>query len=79
MEVHIYSVKDNSQAGNMSQRYTTQKGQSRKKSAGDLKKIMHFARKFSRGLKVSRGYIHIYENTPEKLPQLPPKSCHNII
>ena len=67
MEVHIYSAKDNSQAGNMSQRYTTQKGQSRKKSAGDLKKIMHFARKFSRGPWVQERTLlglSIYENTP---------------
>ena len=53
-----------------------------------LKKLDHFARKFSRrawfqerdrrgtGERQERELLrlHIYENTPEKLKQLPPKS-----
>ena len=44
---------------------------------------MHFARKFSRGPQAQErtllGYISIYENTPKKLPHLPPKSWNNFI
>ena len=72
MEVHIYSAKDNSQAGNMSQRYSvnTKRSKPKKNQLGILKKIMHFARKFSRGPQVQertllgREHLPIYENTP---------------
>ena len=42
MKVHIYSVKAKSQAGNVRVKYimTTQKGQSQKKSARDIRDLI---------------------------------------
>ena len=43
---------------------------------------MHFARNSEEGLRSRKeccqGYISIYEDAPEKLLPLPPKSCHNV-
>ena len=53
---------------------TTQKGQSRKKSARDLKNVGVFPENLAEGLKSRTeccwDYICIYENTHKKLPQL---------
>ena len=53
---------------------TTQKDQIKKKSARDLKKLRMLSENSAEGLGNRRehcwGYVCIYENTPEKLPQL---------
>ena len=68
MEVHIYSVKTKSQAGNMWVKdiMTTQKGHSWKKISQRSLKFMYFVRKFSRGAQVQETALlgfRIYENT----------------
>ena len=65
MEVHIYSVKAKSQAGNIWVKDIMT-------AAGD-QKIYVFCQKIQQE-RVLLGLISIYENTPEKLLHLPPKS-----
>ena len=70
MEVPIYNVEVKSQAGNIWVKDVMTTARDRKKLcilpenlAGE-----HYW-----------GYIFIYENTPEKLPHLPPKSICNFL
>ena len=84
MEVHIYSVKAKSQAGNICVKdiMTTRKDQSERKSAWDLKNLRILPENSAERLASRRqrcwGRVSIYENTTEKLPHLPPKSCRNF-
>ena len=73
MDVHIYSVKANSGAGNIRVYImTTQKGQSYKLFSQGSPGVTHFAGKFSRVPRVQEkkrcwGYVPVFQNTPEKL------------
>ena len=62
MDLPIYSVKANSQAGNKwVYVMTTQKGQSRKILSLGSKTFAHFAGKFNRGLRVQeRGLMKLH-------------------
>ena len=67
----------------MSQRSNDNTKQSKaKENQIGILNFMHFAGKFSRGPQVRKrdswGYRSLYENTPEKLLHLPPKSCPNL-
>ena len=83
MEVHIYSVKAESQAGNIWVKdiMTAQNDQSWKKSARDLKHLLILPENSAEDLGSRRehccGYRSIYQNTPKKLPHLLLKSCSN--
>ena len=68
----------------MSQRSNDNTKQSKvKENQIGILNFMHFAGKFSRGPQVRKrdswGYGSLYENTPEKLLHLPPKSCPNFM
>ena len=86
--VHIYSVKANSQAGNMSQIYNdnTNRPKLKENQPGILgissREFMHFAGNSAEGLGARRehcwGYISVSENTPKKLLHISPKSCRNF-
>ena len=72
MDVGIYSVKANSQAGNTRvYGMTTEKPKNHKILNYGSRKLSHFAGKFSRGLWVSErallGYVSVFQNTPKKL------------
>ena len=74
MEVHIYSVKAKSQAGNICVKDIRKKAKAKRKSARDLKNVC-FTIKFSRGPQVQEKALlglHIYqrEYTVYKLLQL---------
>ena len=85
---HIYSVKANSQAGNMSQIYNdnTNRPKLKENQPGILgissREFMHFAGNSAEGLGARRehcwGYISVFENTPKKLLHISPKSCRNF-
>ena len=81
MGLHIYSVKAKSQAGDIQVKdMTAQKGQKSQDTQLGSLKFRHFAGKFSRGPRVQERALlglRIHENTPKKLPHLPPKSCRN--
>ena len=76
VEAHIDSVKAKSQAGIIWVKdiMTTQKGQSCKISARDLKVLCILPENSAEGLRSMREhcwcYIFVFENTPEMLPQL---------
>ena len=82
MEVHIHNVK--SQAGNIWVKdMATQKVLlAKRKSARNLKNLCILSENSAEGLGSRRehcwGYVSIYENIPEKLLHLPPKSCHSF-
>ena len=86
--VHIYSVKANSQAGNMCQIYNdnTNRPKLKENQPGILgissREFMHFAGNSAEGLGARRehcwGYISVFENTPKKLLHISPKSCRNF-
>ena len=83
MEVHIYSsIKAIVATDIVKDIVTTQKGQSQKKISYGYLKFTHFAKKINREPRAQErlllGYVSIYENTPKKLPHLPPKSCNNF-
>ena len=84
IEVHIYSVKANSQFGNIwvKDLMITQKGQSQRKLGRNLENLCILPENSAEGFE-SRwehcwGYIYINENTIKKLSHLPPKSCCNF-
>ena len=72
-DAQIYSVKANSEAGNIRVHImTTKKCQSGKILSYRSPEFAHFARKFSRGPRVQEreycwSYRSVFENTPEKL------------
>ena len=70
--MRIYSVKANSEAGNIwVYVMTTQKDQNRKILSWGSQKLTYFARKFSRGFGYRRErcsvYLSGFEKTPKKL------------
>ena len=73
MGVHIYSVKANSEAGNIRVYImTTQKGQSYKLFSQGSPGVTHFAGKFSRVPRVQEkkrcwGYVSFFQNRKKKV------------
>ena len=71
MDVSIYSVKANSQVGNVRVFImTTQKGQSHTRySAWDPKNLCNLTENLAGGLgsRTEHGYVSVFDNTPEKL------------
>ena len=87
MEVHIYSVKAKSQAGNMSQiyNYNTRRSKPKENQLGILgissKEYMHFVGNSAEGLRSRKehcwGYVSIFENTPKSCCISPLKGVPN--
>ena len=84
MEVHTYSVKAKSLAGNMwvKDKMTKRKAKTERKSARDLK-FYAFCRKIQqRALAPKESTVEstsIYDNTSINLQHLTPKSCWNFV
>ena len=82
MEVHIYSVKVKRVKQHMIQRYNDNtKRPKPKDNQLWILKTYPVSCKIQRralGLRETAVGLRFYENTPEKLLHLPPKSCHNF-
>ena len=63
-------------------RWQHRKATAERKLAGDLKNLHVLPQNSAEGLGSRRQrcwcFVSVYENTPKKLPHLPPKSCHNF-